>query len=229
MSIFLRMNRAIAPNLGKPSTPTLRRCCRMLAALIGIFLLSVGPAQADPIQVNRVVQTLRTVQGTTDIQLTLISQDPVSSGTKTPAPTTGGGIGSSDPKLDALLSGFPIVPQSVDLGVDDVTEEGEVDGTICDCGEILIAGDGFPKWPLLFLAAVPIAFIPDCDDCEQVEPTPTPTPTPPSNPTPTPTPTPEPASLLLFGTGLVAAGAGLRRRYNRGKLASQIKKEEEQS
>ena len=222
------MNRAVAPNYGKQPSPTLRRYCRMLVVLIGIFLLSVGPAQADPIQVNRVVQTLRTVQGTTDIQFTLIAQDPVPSGTKTSAPTTGAGIGSNDPKLDALLSGFPIVPQSVDLGVDDVTEEGEVDGAICDCGEILIAGGGFPKWPLLFLAAVPIAFIPDCDDCEQTEPTPTPTPTPPSNPTPTPTPTPEPASLLLFGTGLVAAGAGLRRRYNKAKLARQIQKEEEQ-
>ena len=156
------MNRTIAPNFGKQPTPGLRRCCRMLAALIGIFLLSVAPAQADPIQINRVVQTLKTVQGTTDIQLTLITQDPVPSGTKTTAPTTGAGsvagLGSSDPKLDALLSGFPIVPQSVDLGVDDVSEEGEVDGTICDCGEILIAGGGFPKWPLLFLAAVPIAF-----------------------------------------------------------------------
>lgn len=228
MSHFTRMNRTIAPNFGKQPTPRLRRSCRMLTILIGIILLTVGPAQADPIQVGRVVQTLRTIQGTTDFQLTLITQDPVLSGTKTTAPTTRAGIGSSDPKLDALLSGFPIVPQSVDVSVDDVSEEGEVDGTICDCGEILIAGGGFPKWPLLFLAAVPIAFIPDCEDCEQTEPTPTPTP--PTQPTPTPTPTPEPASLLIFGSGLVAVGAGLRRRYNRAKLASQIQStEEEQS
>jgi hypothetical protein len=194
----------------------------MFTILIGIILLTVGPAQADPIQVGRVVQTLRTIQGTTDFQLTLITQDPVPSGTKTTAPTTRPGIGSSDPKLDALLSGFPIVPQSVDVGVDDVFEEGEVDGTICDCGEILIAGGGFPKWPLLFLAAVPIPFIPD----KETDSTPTPTPTPPTQPTPTPTPTPEPASLLIFGTGLVAVGAGLRRRYNRAKLASQIQSTE---
>jgi hypothetical protein len=224
------MNRITGPNLSKRTIPGLRRSCCMLAALICIFLLTVGPAQADPIQVNRVVQTLRTVQGTTDIQLTLLTQDPVPAGTKPAAPGPGGvaGVRSNDPKLDALLSGFPIVSPSVDLGVDDVEEDGEVDGTICDCGEILVAG-GFPKWPLLFLAAVPIAFIPDCDDCEQNEPTPTPTPTPPSTPTPTPTPTPEPASLLLFGTGLVAAGAGLRRRYNKAKLAAQIESEEEQS
>ena len=32
---------------------------------------------------------------------------------------------------------------------------------------------------------------------------------------------PEPASLLLFGSGLAAIGAGLRRRYSKAKLASQ--------
>ncbi|HEU4435118.1 MAG TPA: hypothetical protein VFR51_17155, partial [Pyrinomonadaceae bacterium] len=202
------MNRTIAPNFGNRPAPGLRRFSCVLTTLIGIFLLTVGPVQAEPVQINRVIQTLRTVQGTTDIQLTLITQDPVKGGAKAPAQTLGpaSGIGSSDPKLDALLSGFPTVAADITLGVDDVEEDGEVDGTICDCGEILIAGGGFPKWPLLFLAAVPIAFIPDCDDCEQNEPTPTPTPTPPSTPTPTPTPTPEPASLLLFGSGLVAAG-----------------------
>ena len=91
-----------------------------------------------------------------------------------------------------------------------IVEEAEVEGTICDCGEILLPGGAFPKWPLLFLAAVPLVFINDCDDCVQT-PESTPTPTPPP-PTATPTPTPEPASLLLFGTGLVAVGAGLRRR-----------------
>ena len=228
------MNRTIAPNFGKRPSSGLRCSLRVLAALVGIFLLTAGPTQAEPVQINRVVQTLKTLQGTTDIQLTLIAQDPVNSGTKTSAPPVGPGgvtgIGSSDPKLDALLSGFPIVAGSVDIGVDDIGEEGEVDGTICDCGEIFIAGGGFPKWPLLFLAAVPLAFIPDCDDCDQNEPTPTPTPTPTPSPNSTPTPTPEPASLLIFGTGLAAFGAGLRRRYNKTKLAGQTEStEEEQS
>ena len=218
------MNRTIAPNFGKLPCPGLRRSLRMLTIFIGIFLMAVGTAQADPVQLNRVAQTLKTLQGTTDIQLTLIGQDPVTSGAKTVTPP-GPGIGSSDPKIDALLSGFPIVSSTGEIGVDDVGEEGEVDGTICDCGEILIAGGGFPKWPLLFLAAVPIAFIPDCDDCEQAEPTPTPFPTPsPFNST---TPTPEPASLLIFGTGLAAVGAGLRRRYNKAKLAAKNENTEE--
>lgn len=223
------MNRIFAPNFGKRPTAQLRRLGCMLAVFFAIFQATIGPAKADPITANRVVQTLKTVQGATDIHLTLVGENPFPSGTKTAAPTNGPGAGmdSHDPKLDALLSGFPIVPPTVELGVDDISEEGEVDGTICDCGEIFIAGGGFPKWPLLFLAAVPIAFVPDKNT--ESDPTPTPTPTPPPAPSPTPTPTPEPASLLIFGTGLVAVGAGLRRRYNRAKISSQIQKTEEQS
>lgn len=220
------MNRTIAPNFGKRSTPRLRRSCRVLAGIIGIFLLTVGPAQAEPVQINRVVQTLKTLQGTTDLQLTLVAQDPVTSTTKTSTVGPIGSISSNDPKLDALLSGLPVVPNNLDIGVDDIDEEGEVDATICDCGEILIAGAAFPKWSLLFLAAVPIAFIPDCDDCDEQN---EPTPTPPSTSQSTPTPTPEPASLLIFGTGVVAFGARLRRRYTQAKLASQIQKTEEES
>src|SRR5688572_12105172 len=129
------MNRTYAPYFVKLPTERLLRLCCTLAVFFGIFQVTVGPAKADPITVTRVVQTLKTVQGTTDLHLTLITQDPLLSGTKTTAPTTGpgAGIGSNDPKLDALLSGFPIVPPSVNLGVDDISEEGEVDGTICDC------------------------------------------------------------------------------------------------
>ena len=103
----------------------------------------------------------------------------------------------------------------------EIIDQGDVEGTICDCGEITIPGGGFPKWPLLFLAAIPLFFIDSGDDIDT--PTFTPTPTPPSGPTPTPietpVPVPEPASLLLFGSGLAAFAAGLRRRYAKAKLA----------
>ena len=110
---------------------------------------------------------------------------------------------------DTLLSGVAVSadPQA---GVD-VVDQGDVEGTICDCGEIWVPGGGFPKWPLLFLAAIPFFFIHGCDDCE----------TPPP-PTPPDEVIPEPASLLLFGTSLAAVGASLRRRYARVKLAAQV-------
>jgi hypothetical protein len=98
-------------------------------------------------------------------------------------------------------------------------EQGEISGTICDCGEITVpgGGGGFPWWP--FLALVPIVCvtgactnnndcvgpncIPACTDCNPPE-------------------IPEPGTLLLFGTGLTILGAGLRRRYSRVKLEKQI-------
>jgi len=197
-----------------------------LCAIFCVFLLTAVPALADPVTANRVVQTLSSSQGTLDLRLdTLVAQDPA---------TTKGGTKQNGPSAEGTkpesITGVTITSEGQQLGIEYI-EEGEVDGTICDCGEIppIITG-GFPKWPFLFLAAVPLAFINHCDDCDerQESPTPTPTPTPPSNPTPTPTPpgVPEPGSLVLFGSGLVAAGAGLRRRYAKMKLAQQIKEEE---
>jgi hypothetical protein len=227
------MNLTIAPfsarSLGKRPTPKLRRASRVFAALLCFFLLTSSIAQAGPVRINQVVQTLNNLQGAPE--LSLITQDPVTTGTKgstspsTPRSDTAPGAG--DPKLDSLLSGFTMTSDTQQIGVD-IGEEGEVEGTICDCGEILIAGGGFPKWPLLFLAAVPLAFIDHDDDCEDCS-TPTPTPTPTPNPSPTPTPTPEPASLLLFGSGLLAVGAGLRRRYTKSRMGNQKTKEDGES
>lgn len=220
------MNLTIAPVFGKKRTPSVRRLSRVLAASFLLILFTTGSVLAGPVRFNQVAQTVSTLQGTTDFQLTLISQDPVNNGpVATNGPRNDRASVSSDPKLDVLL-GFPLVVDNK-IGVDvEVSEEGEVEGSICDCGEILIAGGGFPKWPLLFLTAVPLVFIDtdeDCTSCDQSTPTPTLSPTTFS----TPTPTPEPASLLIFGTGLVAFGAGLRRRYTKSKLARQNETEEQ--
>jgi hypothetical protein len=191
-----------------------RNAIRRLCAALSIFALTAAPALAEPVAINQVVRTVTSTNGVTDLRLsTFVSQDPAGTGTKS---SQTGPRNEDGPKTDSLLSGT-VTSQAPALGVE-IIEEGEVEGTICDCGELLVAAGGFPKWPFLFLAAVPLVFINDCDSCNNDKPSSTPTPTPPS--TPTPTPTPEPASLLLFGSGLLAAGAGLRRRYTKSKQST---------
>lgn len=203
------------------------RVSRLLCVTLCLLFLSAVPALAEPVTISQVVQTLSGSQGAPNLKLNnLVSQDPgQKGGTQQPGPRSDNGPTQGGIKTDTIISGVTTTGQSQKIGVETI-EEGEVEGTICDCGEIFIAG-GIPKWPFLFIAAVPLAFIHGCEDCDT--PSSTPTPTPPSNPTPTPTPpgVPEPASLLLFGTGLAAAAAGLRRRYGKAKANEQIEVEEE--
>ncbi len=201
------------------------RAFRSFAAILSMLLLTGLPTHAAPIVVSDVVQVLSNFQNPPDLRLRSVLQNsaslaPVVKGSLQPSLRQSAIDGSLD--VTDVIAGGPVGPTSDSLlagiafGSDplkaDVIAEGDVEGTVCDCGEIIVPGAGWPKWPLLFLAAIPFFFIHDCDNCD------TPTPT----PTPTPTQTPEPASLLLFGTGLAAFGAGLRRRYSRSRLTAQI-------
>jgi len=192
----------------------------MLPATLIVLLLTALPALAEPVTVNQVVQTLTSSQGVLDLRLNTLAQDPAK-GSQPNGESVAKSQGPAQPKPESLISSVVVTADGKSIGVEDI-DEGEVEGTICDCGEIFIAGGAFPKWPFLFLAAVPVIFIHDCNDCDTTNDS-SPTPTPPSIPTPTPTPTPEPASLLLLGSGLVAAGAGLRRRHGRSKNLEEIK------
>jgi hypothetical protein len=212
--------------------PMMSRAFRPVAAILSILLLSGVPTHAAPVAISEVIQVLGSYQNPPELRLRSVSQNtnylvsdgdgPSAVASAAQEAAAGDVVEIADASTidassgDTLLSG---VAMSVDpqAGVD-VVDQGEVEGTICDCGEITVPGGGFPKWPLLFLAAIPFFFIHGCDDCE--------TPTPPSTPPSTPE-IPEPASLLLFGSGLAAFGAGLRRRYARGKLAAQIQTTEE--
>lgn len=224
------MNVTFAQILTKSPRRSASRLSRTILITLCVLFLSAVPALADTVRIGQVVQTLSSSKGAPDIKLSsLVSQDPVAPGTKGTPQSGPRADAQGDTRTDSIISGV-MVTSEPQIGVD-ITEEGEVEGTICDCGEIFIAGASFPKWPFLFLGAVPLIFISECDDCDEPpSSTPTPTPTPPSTPTPTPTPPeiPEPASLLLFGTGLVAFGAGLRRRYTKSKLAAQVKGQEEE-
>ena len=221
VQIVMKLNSALNST---NNSQTRGRFGRMLPATLIILLLSAVPALAEPVTVNQVVQTLTSSQGTLDLRINTLVQDP-GKGTQQKG---GESVAKTQPaKTDSIISSVIVTAEGKSIGVEDI-EEGEVEGTICDCGEIFVAGASFPKWPFLFLAAVPVVFIHDCDDCDETHDS-SPTPTPPSIPTPTPTPTtptPEPASLLLFGSGLLAAGAGLRRRYAKSKNIELIKEDE---
>lgn len=231
------MNLTAPAFFGKKPQHNGRRLVRAFVAILSVCISSAVPALADTVRINQVVQTLTSSKSSSDIKLsTVISQDPVSPGTKGSSPQSGPKNDSQasnqgGTKTGSIVTGIVVSSQGQQIGVD-ISEEGEVEGTICDCGEILIAGGAFPKWPFLFLGAIPLVFISDCDDCDEPprQESPTPTPPPSSSPTPTPTPpgVPEPASLLLFGTGLAAVGAGLRRRYAKSRLGEQSKAGEEE-
>ena len=211
------------------------RAFRPIAAILSILLLSGAPTHAAPVAISEVIQVLGSYQNPPELRLRGVSQTTNSSVDEEVGPSpvataaqqsaaggvaeipdaTTGEVVTSDP-ADTLLAGVAVSAEP--QGGVDVVDQGDVEGTICDCGEITVPGGGWPKWPLLFLAAIPFFFIHGCDHCD----------TPPTTPTPPGTPeVPEPASLLLFGSGLAAFGAGLRRRYAKGKLAAQLQTTEE--
>lgn len=206
------------------------RAFRPIAVTLSVLLLTGGPTHAGPVTISEVIQVVGRYQNPPDLRLRSLTQTANTPISEVKGSTVSSGVkqsGANGPSTssDSLLAGVAIDSDGPQRGVE-IIDQGDVEGTICDCGEILIPGGGFPKWPLLFLAAIPLFFIDTGgDDIPGFSPSPSPTPplsiTPFSVPTPesTPVPVPEPGSLLLFGSGLAAFAAGLRRRYAKAKLA----------
>lgn len=186
-----------------------RRLCLILV-LFALALSMSRPAFAEPVRSIDVVQAFRTINSAPDLRLRTLSTSAIpvdSSATRSSIPRQ---LPSNNP---IFLNELMIGPSGLLSGVEftdfqqdpqKVATQGDVEAVICDCGELTVAG-GFPKWPLLFLAGIPLFFI-HGDDDHGPSPTPTPTPTPTSTPTPTPTPAPipEPASIILLLSGLSA-------------------------
>jgi len=189
-----------SPNVLRRELPNQMRTrfFRPIGTMLSLLLLIAVPAQASPIKFADVVNVMGDLQNGGQFQrlrLRAVAQEPTASGTSGTAAT---------PSL---------APQQQQTDVQ-VFEQDQVDGTICDCGEIPSVGGGFPKWP--FLALIPLICLTGvCHHHHKVPP-------PPEIPTPTPTPSvPEPASLFLFGSGIVALSAGARRRYAKMRASKQ--------
>jgi acyl-CoA hydrolase len=194
----------------------------MALMLSALFIAAAASAQASPVRYDDVFALASVVgqsgRSSVDLRMRSASRPMITS-----TQQTASNQGSLDQKQTATpapdtappgsLTGTVVAPPSAGQQTTvETIELGEVQGTICDCGEILFPGGGFPLWPLLGLGAVPLFFIhKDKTPPTEVLPTPTPTVTPPPPPPPPPTPIPEPTTIFLLGTGLLAFGTKARR------------------
>ena len=180
---------------------------RRLALMLSVLFVVAVPAQDSPVGFQDVVALANVFgqSGRPSVELRLRSfaqqqQFKPSAQQTAPAGNNGEQKGAPAPDGSAVpaksLTGTEVQQTGQQTNVETI-ELGEVNGTLCDCGDIIIPG-GFPKWPLLALGAVPLLFLEGGEK------------NPPSFPINTPQ-IPEPATIFLLGSGLLALGARARR------------------
>lgn len=198
---------------------------RPIALMLSVLLIAAVPAQAGTIKFGDVI-ALATINGqsgrpTVDLRLRSVTQQSGGGASSQDKQTASNGSNQQERKniqtppgtssaggADSNITGTNVPVQQPGSVQVETIELGDIQGTICDCGEIFTPKGGFPKLPLLALAGIPLLFLGGDSDIppgDTVIITPTPPPPPPPQ-------VPEPATLLLLGSGLAALGAGARRR-----------------
>lgn len=194
------------------------RAFRAVALAASFLLLLALPAQAGPVEIGDVVQVVGSQRGSgqnATVALRFLAQDdPATAGTTTSGGTSSGGTGAGDASSSSLVTSVQD-PSGGAIIQTDVQEEIGVEQ--CECEDFTVPVAGFPKWPFVPLVGL-VCLVPDLctkDKC-------VPGPGQDENCQETVCITncgevPEPASLLLFGSGIAALGASLRRRYAQAK------------
>jgi len=181
--------------------------CLILAA----YLLALAtPSYADPVETRQITQVVTSGYNVPDIRLRALTIDDVPHEQIPSIPSKN----DSQPHFETVVAmdfSSLSLQQDPQKGIHPTVET-----TICDCADLMIpVAGGFPKWPLFFLAGIPLIFIKGGE--QELPPIDIPKPTPPPPPAQTPTPTPEPTSLLLLLTGVCAVGVRLRKSVRRSK------------
>jgi hypothetical protein len=208
---------------GRPHTMK-HQALRLIALMLSVLLIAAVPTQAGTVRFGDVIAlaTINGQSGRPSVDLRLRSVTQQSGGSAQDRQIASAGNNSQDRKniqtpaaatapasnADTSITGTGVPVQQQGSVQVETIELGDIQGTICDCGEIAAPPGGFPKLPFLALAGIPLLFLGGDNDSPPGDNILIPPPPPP----PPPPQVPEPATLLLLGSGLAALGAGARRR-----------------